>query len=285
MKKDPEKSVFTRISEDIYSKYVSNKSQHYKKTSAYDFMINDHFLNRIVEKSDKNSHQKFQRFINRNKEFRDKKVLNLQERTQKLSEEIKITCTGTPNNKVFDKTELRDPTEFMSDQLKYLESRELNIKKQQEEIIKQTDSKCRDTPEISEKSRKLAEKRTSMENKEVHSRLFNEKIHNEKKNLLKGNDSVNTNGDKKKKKTQQEIKELSEKLHSEAEQFKENKAKLVKEKFDEFHHLWNSDDELTDKKSKMQILLKFIENFNTTIEKNFGSLEQKIDFNQFKNFN
>jgi len=143
------------------------------------------FLNRMCEKNDKESAGKFNNFVTRNKEFRDKKSLKLQERSDKISSEMNAMCTGVPNGKVFDKSELRNPDEFLNDQLKYYNTRDLNVNQQREDIVKTTNAKFQSVPEISKKSKQLAENRLVTENndQEVYNRLFHEKLNKEKKHI------------------------------------------------------------------------------------------------------
>jgi len=138
-----------------------------------------------VKKNDKESAGKFNNFVTRNMEFRDKKSLKLQERIDKISSEVNAACTGVPNGKVFDKTEIRNPDDFLNDQLKYYNTRDLNVNQQREDIVKTTNSKLQSVPEISKKSKKLAEKRLETEHndQEVYSRLFHEKLNKEKKHI------------------------------------------------------------------------------------------------------
>jgi hypothetical protein len=263
-KKDlSDKTVFTRISEDLYKKFVGNKSQHNKKTSAYDYLINDMFLNRVVERNDKECTTKFLDFVNRNKEFIDKKKIRLQDKTDKLANEFNQINTGIPNGRVLDKNELRDPNEYLQDQLKYYQTRDMNIKQQQEDIIKNSDSLMKPVPEISKKSKLLAEKRLGNDSKEVHDRLFNEKL---KKNIKLEEKSTVV------KKSQSEIHEVVDKLYKDAEQRKENIDKLRndKNKIKEIYHLYDSDDELTNDASKLKILEKFVQNFEVILHKMFN---------------
>jgi hypothetical protein len=271
-----EKTVFTRISEDLFSKFVSNKDSHNKKTSAYEYLINDMFLNRVVEKNDKESAAKFNDFVNRNKEFRNKKQLKLQEKSEKIANELNATYTGRPNGKVFDKSELRDPNEYLQDQIKYYQTRDMNIKQQQDDIKKNTDSHLKQTPDISKKSKQLAEKRLSTENnsKEVYDRLFQDKLHKEKKHLYTEKSERSTLSKISNiplKKTHEEIKELVEKLFRDAETRRENKEKTAKNKIKikEVYHLYDSDDELSSCKTNIKILEKLVQNFQDTLYKLF----------------
>jgi hypothetical protein len=294
-KTDPnsEKTVFTRISEDLFNKFVSNKDTQNKKTSAYDYLINDMFLNRVVEKNDRDSTSKFNNFVARNKEFRDKKSLKLQERTEKIANEINSSCTGIPNGKVLNKNEIRDPNEFLSDQLKYYTTRDQNINQQREDIKKTTDAQLKAVPEISKNSKELAEKKLLENNleKEVHGRLYQDKIHKEKKVLLSeegmGNVSkINIDGNKSikpQKKTKEEIQHLVEKLYKDAEERKVNKEKKQM-RLKEFYNMYGSDDDLTTNSSKLKILEKFVQGYELILNKLFNKKDSlSINFDEFCN--
>jgi hypothetical protein len=286
-----EKTVFTRISEDLFNKFISNKDFYNKKTSSYDYLINDMFLNRVVEKNDRESAAKFNDFVNRNREFRDKKQMKLQERSEKIASEMNATYTGRPNGKVFDKTEIRDPQEYLQDQLKYYQTRDQNIKQQQEDIIKNTDSNIKKVPDISKKSKQLAEKRFSNDNsKEVHDRLFNDKLQKEKKHLYTEKSASSHQVSKittlPQKKTREEIKDLVEKLYKDAETRRENKEKTQNDKlkFKEVYHVYDSDDELSCTKTNLKILEKFVENFKEVSMELFNKAGSfPITFQEFTN--
>jgi len=98
-------------------------------------------------------------------------------------------------------------------------------------LLKKTQANCREAPEISNKSKKLALKKG--EDKEVHERLFTEKLNKQKTHLYKEKE---IKGKKKKqvkekvlpsKLTKEEVGNLVGKLHQDAN---ERKIKREKEK-------------------------------------------------------
>lgn len=292
-----EKTVFTRISEELFNKFISNKDVQNKRTSAYDFLINDMFLNRIVEKNDKETIAKFNDFVTRNKEFRDKKSLKLQERSEKITAEVNAQCTHKPNGKHFDKNEVRDPVEYLQDQLKYYQTRDLNIKQQQEDIKKSTDANLKKAPEISKKSKKLAKKKHAEGNsKAVHERLAQEKLHKAKKFVYEEKEEEGKKGKGKNKKSyknrhslplkksKEEIAQLVNKLFGEAEERKEKKQKVQKDKIKlkEVYKMYDSDDELTTNSSKQIILEKFVQGYELALNKLFNKKDSLlINFEEF----
>lgn len=266
------KSVFTKISEELFTKFINNKDTQNKKTSAYDYLINDLYLNRVCEKNDKDTHQKFVNFFNRNKEFRDKKGLRLQERVEKINQETNTVCTGIPNNKVFTKEELRSPDDFLNDQLKYYNTRDLNVNQQREDVLKTTNALLRQTPEISKKSQRLAKKKAP-ENKEVHDRLFSEKLNKQKTHLYTEKETKGKKNRRKEKipndvkKSKQEIEELVAKLTSDAKERKENKEKV---KLEEVYQ------DLTTVSCKKVILEKFVNNYELILLNLFNQKDSVV---------
>lgn len=273
-----EKTVFTRLSEELYKKFLSNKGSGYKKTSAYDYFVNDRFLNRVVEKNDPSAAIKFENFLNRNKEYVDRKVMRLNERIQNIANEINSNCTGMPNGKTFIKEELRDPNEFLKDQLKYYHTMVQQIETLRNDIMTSTNSNIRSVPEISKKSKALAEKKFNDENSvAVHDRLFKEKLNKEKKHIIKEKkddkkEVIIEKTQEKKKKTIDEIKSLVEKLHKDAIERKMKKTQLLENqnKLREIYNLYNSEDELTTFNSKVIILEKFVQSYERALHNKFN---------------
>jgi len=224
------KTVFTKLSEELFNKFVSNKDNQNKRTSAYDYLINDMFLNRMCEKTDKENAVKFNSFVQRNKEYTDKKQLKLQERIEKINVDHNTNCHFNPNGKTIEKSELRNPETFLNDHVKYMQTKDLYINAQREEIVKNTDLQCKQAPEISKKSKQLAEKKNQGEEgkKAVHDRLFQEKIHKEKKHVYNSEqgdgfiEETTSTGQKRKTK-KEEKKENNKKKKQQKNQQKEQK--------------------------------------------------------------
>jgi len=280
-----EKTVFTRLSEELYKKFFLKRDQSYKKTSAYDFFVNDKFLNRVVEKNDPSASVKFGNFLNRNKEYVDRKVTKLNERIQKMTNEINSNCTGIPNGKVLSKEELRDPNEFLKDQLKYYQSIGQQIESLRKDVLTNTNLKMRDAPEISKKSKLLAEKKLSGENvADIHDRLHKEKLNKEKKYLIRERKDENPDKKEMKSKAINEIKELVEKLHKDAQERKMKKTQILKDdkKLKEIYDIYNSEDELTTFNTRVLILEKFVQSFERSLHNLFNKRESiEINFEEY----
>jgi hypothetical protein len=279
-----EKTVFTRLSEELYKKFLK-RDQSYKKTSAYDFFVNDKFLNKVVEKNDPSAAVKFGNFINRNKEYVDRKVARLNERIQNMTNEINSNCTGMPNGKIPLKEELRDPNEFLKDQLKYYETIGHQIESMRKDILTTTNSKMRDAPEISKKSKVLAEKKINEEiGTVVYDRLYKEKLNKEKKHIINDENVDRKEKQEKKKKTINEIKEFVEKLHNDAQERKMKKTQVLEDdkKLKEIYNIYNSGDELSTFNTKVLILEKFVQSFERSVHNLFNTRESvEINFDEY----
>ena len=295
------KTVFTKISEDLFNKFISNKHTQNQKTSAYDYLISDMFLNKIVEKNDKNAGQKFSNFAVRNKDFRDKKNLKLKERIEKIANEAVAECTWKPNGKNFEKSEVRKPEDYYNDHLKYIQTRDANITHQKEEILKNTEALLKVAPEISKKTKRIAARKLKKENisKNVHDRLFKERLNKEKKHIYPDKKEKDPSKKKNKKskaeyktkrfaqkKSKEEVKNLVEKLHKEATELKINKEKLATDKqtLKEVHNLYHSDDEITTPASNLKILENFVKNYELAMLNRFNRKDSiYINFEDFCN--
>lgn len=284
-----QKTVFTKIAEDLFNKFT-DKSYQNKKSSCFDLIINDTYLNRVNEKGDKESTAKFNNFSLRNKEFREKKKAKLQEKIEKNNAEIDLACTHIPNGKIHQGEDLRKPEEFLNDHLKYYNTRDLNIQQQKENQINTTNSLMKESPEISKKSKRLAKKKRAKnpegEGKVVHDRLFTEKLSKLKTHLVKEKEEKLTEtqkllkyGSNKKKeqpkKTQEEINTLVIKLHTDAENRKKTK--------EDFFSSSSNKNELTTVSSQKLVLENYINSFELALLNLFNKKEDILmNFEEFK---
>lgn len=181
------KTIFSKISEEIFYQLAKDK---YKKSSSYDYMINDIYINRVVQKGDPSENKnKFNNFIGRNKEFFNKKKLRLNEKIQKISEETNTQVYAIPNKKVFEKNQLRNPDQFFDDQKNFVLQKEQNLENQREEIIKQNIILAHNyIPEIDPNSKSIAQKNLSGESAEVFERLHKYKVAKSKNKLFEDQD-------------------------------------------------------------------------------------------------
>lgn len=222
-KKYEGKSIFTKVSESLFSKQLDDTN---KKTSVYDMLMNDTFLDRVKQKSDRSNNQKFQDFQARNKELVSKKEERLKKKAEKYRKEIEDQMYAVPDNKVLDKVDMRNLEDFLKDREKYYHGVEMNNKKKQQDAEEKMKKDCPGKPSISEKTRELAKLRGE-ENLPVQEKLY-------KENMRKPKKHENTKVKKPKEKQQrklnpEEIKDLSAKLHEDAKKRAEEKKKQQEE--------------------------------------------------------
>ncbi len=175
------KTIFSKISEEIFYKLSKDK---YKKTSAYDYMTDDLYINRVVQKGDQENKNKFNSFLERNNEFFNKKKLRLNEKITKISEETNSNLYAIPNKKVFNKDELRNPEQFFDDQKNFVLQKQQYVDGQREEKVKKNMLESKNfIPEINKNSKSIAEKKIN-DKTEVFERLHNQRNNKEKQQIL-----------------------------------------------------------------------------------------------------
>lgn len=175
------KTIFSKISEEIFYKLSKDK---YKKSSAYDFMTSDIYINRVVQKSDQDNKNKFNSFLERNNEFFNKKKLRLNEKIQKISDETYSDLYAIPNKKVFNKDELRNAQQFFEDQKNFVLQKQQYVEAEREEKLKKNIIESQNNiPEINKNSKNIAEKKIN-DKTQVFERLHNQKNYKEKQMIL-----------------------------------------------------------------------------------------------------
>lgn len=192
------KTIFSKISEDLMYKLTKDK---YHKSSSYQYMTDDMYINRVVQKGDnENNSNKFNNFVDRNNEFFNKKKLRLNEKIQKLSNEANSESYPIPNKKVFDKAELRNAQEFYETQKNFVLQKQQNLEVQRDEALKK--SKIEEhghIPEINQHSRIMVEnkkKNLNEKSEEVFSRLHNQKNARNKQQIFEEKHNHNYNNSK-----------------------------------------------------------------------------------------
>jgi hypothetical protein len=205
------KTAFTRISEEAYKNMLENNS---RKFSFYDQMISDQYLKKVNEKTTIEGKSKFWDFLERTKEHINKKNLNSIANETRRS----LSRFSEPFRESKKNIRVRTPVQYMEDQLRFVERKEMALQAIRDGIKDQTDHVLRTRPSISQKSQLLAQKSrdTSLE---IHERLFKENLHKIKSNVIEEDVKTNSSSVFKSKKilSEREIKLLVEKLHRDAE--------------------------------------------------------------------
>jgi len=213
------KTIFSKISEELMYKLTKDK---YHKSSSYQYITNDLYINRVVHKADADNNAKIHNFAQRNTEFLNKKKLRLNEKIQKISNEANAEIYGIPNKKVFEKSQLRNAEEFYENQKSFLQQKQQYLTVQRDEALKKSlIAEHGHIPEINENSRSIATAQKSKcvsavaeekAEEEVFLRLHNDRntmkrkqlisadfaAENKNNNIDNTNNNTNSNKDEKK---------------------------------------------------------------------------------------
>ena len=265
----PDKTIFSKIAEDMYNKMMQNEKNH-KKIYNYDDFINDQFLANYSDKINNiDNNQVINNFLTRNNQYIIDKN-NCKDTINNRIDQIKFF-----NSKKFSNNQLDEKIkQFNNKQLEYSNKR----KKEIEELTKKiNDEKEKDKinygkPKINhinldylkKKVDYKFRKRTISQNKNNNSSSFNT-IESKKSNKL----------------SDEKINNLVNKLHNEA---KELKLKISKSS-DDFYKNKRKQINYTSKSSKIILFNNFIKQYQKEI-KNIKSITYSknpiITFDEFK---
>lgn len=165
------KTIFTKISESLYEQAMKGNQK--LNAAQLDKLQNDYWLSREFEMRDrKSTGKKFTNFIDRNKEFREKKLAKLEEKKEKLEEEREALLENLVKGKEGEK---RSIDEFNEDQRKYLQKVQDKLQKIKDEIEVKTKESLAEKPIINQNSKSIAEQKLAGTT-DFHDRLFKETI-------------------------------------------------------------------------------------------------------------
>lgn len=264
-----QKTVFTKVSEDFYNKQVKTG----QFTPAYDYLVNDQYLNRVSEKNDSEFHAKQKSFLERNKEYENKKTLKVVKSSRTGITRISSNMISSRTTRKKSPIQIRSPEKYLEDQLKFIENKENNLKLIRESIRKINDDQMQKKPEISEASKLLAKNRNK-ENKDIHTRLYEENAFKKKLDIIDNNRSLSATSEiKKKSMTEKEAVVLYEKLYNDASERRKRKDSYES---DENRSRSGSVD-LTTNSSKLVILKKFIREYEVILLNLFKDINININ--------
>ena len=133
--------IFIQITEEFKSGNFN------KKISLYDSLVHDEYINRYADKNNSDNWKKITNFMTRNEDFKGKKQIKLQGKSESIRQEILKNCHG-PNNKVLTKQDIRTPSEFMNDQKNYLSKKVKNLNDLKNSQIQKEEQNTRKTPSV-----------------------------------------------------------------------------------------------------------------------------------------
>lgn len=261
-----QKSVFTRLSEQMFEKLLKNKGM--ENVYNYESFTNENFLTNYSNKFDAKNKKLRKDFLSRNvKEVERKKLLN----NNNMTNTNKNHTSTEPKKKEFmNKTQLDS---FLEKQKNYNDKRKQDIESLKKKIETERTSKIRNIPLTNSNSNKiiLLKSTNYNSNKDTFTRLYNGYIKNEQKNIVNTKPRSPSNN-------QQQISKIFNKLYDDSKKYKsklEEKRKIIYKNENKIIINSNSNDMIG-----QQLLKKYeseINNFfNKKAEDNF-----KLNFNEY----
>ena len=261
-----QKSVFTRLSEQMFEKLLKNKGM--ENVYNYESFTNENFLTNYSNKFDAKNKKLRKDFLSRNvKEVERKKLLNNKNMTNPNKN---LTSTEPKKKEVMNKTQLDS---FLEKQKNYNDKRKQDIESLKKKIETERTSKIRNIPLTNSNSNKiiLLKSTNYNSNKDTFTRLYNGYIKNEQKNIVNTKPRSPSNN-------QQQISKIFNKLYDDSKKYKsklEEKRKIIYKNENKIIINSNSNDMIG-----QQLLKKYeseINNFfNKKAEDNF-----KLNFNEY----
>ena len=264
--RNTQKSVFTRLSEQMFEKLLKNKGT--ENVYNYESFTNENFLTNYSNKFDAKNKKLRKDFLSRNvKEVERKKLLN----NNNMTNTNKNHTSTEPKKKEFmNKTQLDS---FLEKQKNYNDKRKQDIESLKKKIETERTSKIRNIPLTNSNSNKiiLLKSTNYNSNKDTFTRLYNGYIKNEQKNIVNTKPRSPSNN-------QQQISKIFNKLYDDSKKYKsklEEKRKIIYKNENKIIINSNSNDMIG-----QQLLKKYeseINNFfNKKAEDNF-----KLNFNEY----
>jgi len=260
------KTAITMLAEKFAKKHFDKKGG--EKVNIYEYLLHDEHIQKFIQKNS-GEHEKYNNFISRNKEFQVKKTMKLKEKVERFNEEQDHTCHGNPNNKLLTDKDIRNPDDFLKDNLKYVEKKDNKVAELRSKIVEDTNKNLSFVPVLSENTKKLAEKKIG-ENNDVVQRLHKGKIKQHKQKAFNPENIKRKPKHKKKedkgldltnlKKDIQEIQTNVDKLYQDAKERKKNKEKptlTLKDIYDI--------DNIASESSKYVFLDSFVKDFERSV--------------------
>ena len=196
-----------------------------------------------------------------------------------LKNRIKKECVFIPNGKkdIIIQENMRTPSDFYSDQKKFIEKKGKIIEKLSKDKI-EGEEKNKKATMVSKNSEKIVNNKNPNETLDQFcKRLAEERLRNKKETLDNKKEET-------KKMTKKEMQNLTEKLHKEGETFKINREKREKEMIDKLKDTRSKNNFVLEKSTKF-IFDKFVSEYDKIVTELFDNLnkEFKCEINKENN--
>ena len=255
-------NISGKVTEVLYDKYVGKNIQKSKHLDIYSKFRDESIRQAREFNRTKEDAKKISDMIERQEKYEELKHDKKIGRQKEIKKKIKQECVFIPNaDKNPQDKDIRSPSDFYSDQKKFIEKKTEEINKLTQNEIDNFEQKQKET-KVSKNSEKMANKKNTYENLEQFcKRLAEEKFKIEEVSLTK----------KKEKKTMttKAMQDLTEKLHKEGETFKINREKKEKELIDKMRNRDKKNFVL--EKSKKVIFEKFVNEYDRVVKSLFDS--------------
>ena len=257
------KSIFSEISENLYSQYLNTDSN--KKVDIYKELTNNDYLNYNNKKKNKtkNNEDKYNKLIERLKSYEESRQNRIKEKIEQQKLEIKRNCPFKPNNKKIEKI---DPKTFYEEQIRFLKEKNNYIESLTRNKIENEEIK-NNKKLISKNSEQIMKNKNPNESKEETLKRLTKG-----KSIFTRSQTANTNNEKKIKKSMKELTEYSNKLSLQDQKYKKEREDKKREIQKEFEKEMCKKD-LISNSTKKVILNKFISNLQNILNEMFNQKE------------
>ena len=257
------KSIFSEISENLYSQYLNTDSN--KKVDIYKELTNNDYLNYHNKKKNKikNNEDKYNKLLERLKSYEESRQNRIKEKIEQQKLEIERNCPFKPNNK---KVEKIDPKTFYEEQIRFLKEKNNYIESLTRNKIENEEIK-NNKKLISKNSEQIMKNKNPNESKEDTLKRLTKG-----KSIFTRSQTANTNNEKKIKKSMKELTEYSNKLSLQDQKYKKEREDKKREIQKEFEKEMCKKD-LISNSTKKVILNKCISNLQNILNEMFNQKE------------
>ena len=273
-------NLSVKVTEVLYDKFVGKNPQKSKHPDIYSKFKDEAVLQQREWNRTKDDAKKISNMIERQEKYEEIKHDKKIGRQRELKNRIKKECVFIPNGKkdITIQENMRTPSDFYSDQKKFIEKKVKIIDKLAKDRI-EGEEKNKKTTMVSKNSEKIANNKNPNETLEQFcKRLAEERLRNKKETLDNKKEET-------KKMTKKEMQNLTEKLHKEGETFKINREKKEKEIIDKLRDTRSKNNFVLEKSTKV-IFDKFVSEYHKIVTELFDNMnkENKAIEENYKNY-
>ena len=273
-------NLSVKVTEVLYDKFVGKNPQKSKHPDIYSKFKDEAVLQQREWNRTKDDAKKISNMIERQEKYEEIKHDKKIERQRELKNRIKKECVFIPNGKkdIIIQENMRTPSDFYSDQKKFIEKKGKIIEKLSKDKI-EGEEKNKKATMVSKNSEKIVNNKNPNETLDQFcKRLAEERLRNKK-------ETIDNKKEESKKMTKKEMQNLTEKLHKEGETFKINREKKEKEMIDKLKDTRSKNNFVLEKSTKF-IFDKFVSEYDKIVTELFDNInkENKTSEENYKHY-